>query len=190
MREINLKNKKFGKLLVLNKSNKKGNNGQAYWICICDCGKEHVVSGESLRSGRSKSCGCLRKNPPNKENNRVVAIWKQLYNSTIIKRSKKQGYVSNISFSKFKEMSQDKCFYCGLEHSNIATDKSYNGVKASTVVVKYNGIDRVNSELGYSVNNTVTCCKYCNIAKNIMTKDEFMRFIKRVYEYNFKSQPQ
>lgn len=30
-------------------------------ICICDCGKEKIVSWQSLRRGDSKSCGCLRK---------------------------------------------------------------------------------------------------------------------------------
>ena len=46
--------------------------------------------GESIRSEKSKSCGCNRKNPPNKENNRKIAIWKQLYKSTIEKRNKKK----------------------------------------------------------------------------------------------------
>ena len=36
--------------------------------CKCDCGNSHITSGESIRSGKSKSCGCNRKNPPNKEN--------------------------------------------------------------------------------------------------------------------------
>jgi len=32
-----------------------------YWICRCDCGQERIVSGISLKDGRSQSCGCLRK---------------------------------------------------------------------------------------------------------------------------------
>ena len=30
-----------------------------YYLCRCDCGTEKVVQGNSLRTGRSKSCGCL-----------------------------------------------------------------------------------------------------------------------------------
>ena len=31
----------------------------AWWLCICQaCGKEHVVRGDALREGLTKSCGC------------------------------------------------------------------------------------------------------------------------------------
>ncbi len=31
------------------------------WTCRCDCGTEIVVRGHSLRTGNTRSCGCLRK---------------------------------------------------------------------------------------------------------------------------------
>ena len=31
----------------------------AMWRCKCECGKEVIVQGQTLRSGRTKSCGCL-----------------------------------------------------------------------------------------------------------------------------------
>ena len=31
------------------------------WLCLCDCGNQCRVVGESLRSGNTRSCGCLRK---------------------------------------------------------------------------------------------------------------------------------
>lgn len=33
------------------------------WLCKCDCGREHIVNGKALKSGRSRSCGCLPTNP-------------------------------------------------------------------------------------------------------------------------------
>ena len=30
------------------------------WLCKCDCGNEAVVPSQSLLSGKSKSCGCLK----------------------------------------------------------------------------------------------------------------------------------
>ena len=33
---------------------------EATWRCICSCGKETVVTGYKLRSGWTKSCGCLQ----------------------------------------------------------------------------------------------------------------------------------
>ena len=39
--------------------------------------------------------------------------------------------------------------------------------------VSYNGIDRLDSSLGYTKDNIVTCCKICNYAKNKMKFEDF-----------------
>ena len=36
-----------------------GGHNRAKWECLCDCGKKIVVSGTNLRSGNTRSCGCL-----------------------------------------------------------------------------------------------------------------------------------
>ena len=54
----NIANKKFG-LLTAIRPHHKNNQQNWCWLCICDCGVKHVVSGYSLRIGDSKSCGCL-----------------------------------------------------------------------------------------------------------------------------------
>ena len=47
MRKIDIINKKFNRLLVLEENkNKKG-----YYQCLCDCGKVKLVSSKSLRKG-------------------------------------------------------------------------------------------------------------------------------------------
>jgi len=186
---IDLTGKKFGKLLVVNQLVKRGNAGQIRWECLCDCGAKHITTGECIRGGKSKSCGCVRAGAPyNKEKNREIAIWKQLYNSTIVKRSKKWGIRSDIDLDDFLKMSKEKCNYCGLENSNFATDRGHinrTGRKISDTIVVYNGIDRLDSKSGYTKKNSVTCCKYCNTAKNTMSREDFIRFIKRIYDYNF-----
>lgn len=48
----------FGRLTVLGFSHVERN--LARWICRCECGKELIMRGASLRNGESKSCGCLR----------------------------------------------------------------------------------------------------------------------------------
>ena len=53
-----LTDRRFGRLVV---SYRVSNiNGRTAWLCKCDCGSEKVVTGISLTSGRTKSCGCLR----------------------------------------------------------------------------------------------------------------------------------
>lgn len=55
--KIDLSGKRFGNLVVISEaySDKK----HLYWNCVCDCGNEKVVSGDSLKQGLTKSCGCL-----------------------------------------------------------------------------------------------------------------------------------
>ena len=49
-----LTNQRFGKLIALEYI--KGGN----WKCKCDCEKEIITSSRNLRTGHTKSCGCLR----------------------------------------------------------------------------------------------------------------------------------
>lgn len=185
----NIINHKFGKLLVIKQLEERGNKGQIKYECVCDCGNSHKVTGESLRSGKSKSCGCNRKTPPNKIKDRESAIWKYLYQSTVVKRNKSKGFNCDIQLEDFISMSKKECHYCGLLNSNKAQDRrGWNKNKqVSETVVLFNGIDRLDSKLPYTKKNCVTCCKYCNTAKNIMSKKEFLNFIKRVYEYNHRN---
>ena len=58
-KKINEIGNRYGKLVVIGESEKhKGK--EYYWICKCDCGETTTVRGTDLRSGKTKSCGCLR----------------------------------------------------------------------------------------------------------------------------------
>ena len=57
-----LTGQRFGKLMVVSRADdyiKPNGNKIIQWRCVCDCGNEVVVRGEYLRSGQTKSCGCL-----------------------------------------------------------------------------------------------------------------------------------
>ena len=51
---------RFGKLTVISKSH-KDNFDKWHWLCRCDCGNVTTVEGNRLRSGKTKSCGCLQR---------------------------------------------------------------------------------------------------------------------------------
>lgn len=57
------------------------------------------------------------------------------------------------------------CTYCGQIQEN------------------FNGLDRINSAKGYTMDNVVPCCKHCNWAKNDMTIKEFENHINKIYHY-------
>ena len=50
---------RFGRLVVLKKSERRGHN--QYWLCRCDCGNEKSICQWSLKYGSSRSCGCLQR---------------------------------------------------------------------------------------------------------------------------------
>lgn len=56
----NLTGLKFNKLTVI-KLKSKNKNGSYIWECKCDCGNTIYVTTSQLKSGQTKSCGCLRK---------------------------------------------------------------------------------------------------------------------------------
>lgn len=48
----------FGRLIVLEKYGT--HDSRAYWKCRCECGNITISPGLQLRSGKIRSCGCLR----------------------------------------------------------------------------------------------------------------------------------
>lgn len=56
---IDITGKRFGRLLVIER--RPTINRKAYWSCKCDCGNTITVSASSLLCGKTRSCGCLRK---------------------------------------------------------------------------------------------------------------------------------
>lgn len=192
----NFKNRiaeRYGRLIVVGHAGKDARN-KHLWECECDCGAKKIVVSDNLSSGKSKSCGCLlveflkkRGNQYGLYENREDAILKVQY-SHLKRRNTKISNSDCISFDLFVSLSKSNCEYCGLTHSKIINDRlneTKRGKLLSDTVVCCNGIDRIDSSIGYIESNVVPCCKYCNTAKNTMSINDFLNWVKRVYEYNY-----
>ena len=59
MQPLSLEGQTFGRLTVLSRAHKNKQENWT-WLCKCECGNQKILSGDSLRSGKGKSCGCLR----------------------------------------------------------------------------------------------------------------------------------
>lgn len=55
-----LTGQRFERLVVISRTTNSRTN-MTRWLCKCDCGKEKIVHSAHLKSGASKSCGCLQK---------------------------------------------------------------------------------------------------------------------------------
>lgn len=160
--------KRFGKLVVLEKSNSDVNGIK--WLCQCDCGNTKIILGKSLRSGRTKSCGCLVFETKDAEEVVFKILLSQYRYS-----AKRRNFIFDLTEEEIKCIIQEKCYYCGKYHSNIT--------KYLNEEYSHNGIDRVDNSKGYVRGNVVPCCETCNRAKLEMGERDFYDWIDRVHDH-------
>jgi len=178
---IDITGMKFGRLIAIKPTNIRRGRG-IVWSCICDCGKEHLTSSISLRKGICKSCGCLKRYLTSER----MKLEENLASFNNLMYKYKQGAKErNIAFTlskeDFKQITKQNCYYCGIEPKQIRKDRLHlNGDYV------HNGIDRLDSSRGYILENCVPCCKVCNYAKRNMSVNDFLNWIKKVYNYNLE----
>lgn len=182
MKKLDLIDKVFGKLKVEKLEgfwiSKSGKTKVHTWLCKCSCGVRKYIRTSKLLDGSTKSCGCSRSKGPRTE--KGLSGSKQLYN-TYKSRSKKLNRVFNISFDSFVALTSSKCYYCGLKPIQKFKPQGRKEEAAINAIYTYNGLDRLNSNLGYEKENCVACCKKCNMAKSDMNLNEFLNHISSIY---------
>jgi hypothetical protein len=90
VRIINMAGKRFGRWRVVALHPELYRERLAMWCCRCDCGTERIVRGDSLRGGRSTSCGCYQR-------------------ETFVKRATKHGLSYSRTYRIWQRMKQ-RCF--------------------------------------------------------------------------------
>ena len=58
-KRIDLANQTFGRLTVISFLG-SSSNGNALWLCQCQCGNKCIVDSQRLQKGFTRSCWCLR----------------------------------------------------------------------------------------------------------------------------------
>ncbi len=166
-------NKKFGKLTATNKLKREGVTTKR--LCICDCGKETWIPTSRLTTGHTKSCGCFqvefRKLPLGEAiKNTIFDDYKT--------GARKRGLLWDIPREEFDVLIKNNCYFCGIPPSTTRIARRMNGD------LTYNGIDRLDNNLGYIKGNIVSCCKLCNRAKSNMSLESFLEWIDRIIYHN------
>ena len=90
--KVDLTGQKFERLTVLYELPIR-KNGSIVWHCKCDCGNECDVISASLRSHRTKSCGCLKQESDRKTKNNWIDLTGQKFGHlTAIKKVESDKY--------------------------------------------------------------------------------------------------
>ena len=78
------------------------------------------------------------------------------------KAAKKDGREFKLSLDEFQSFWQKNCYYCNSKIQTI-------------------GLDRINNNLGYVIDNIVPCCTVCNKMKLKLSFSEFKKHIEKIY---------
>lgn len=78
---IDLTGQKFGRLTVIKRAENIGR--YSAWLCKCDCGKEKIINGNSLKSGLTRSCGCISRGRQGKHcvdliRTKLYGVWRSM----------------------------------------------------------------------------------------------------------------
>jgi hypothetical protein len=188
MKKENLLGQKFARLLVIAEAEPVGVRKRRTWLCQCDCGNQKVVKADELKSGDTKSCGCLNQE---KRKERATGLYSANIKYTPREASARRVWSKryndgNITFEDFLRLSQLNCHYCGAKPNNIQNaakeDKKSSQFAKDNGNFTYNGLDRIDSSLRHTLDNVVPCCKWCNYAKRERTTAEFEAWIEQIYQ--------
>lgn len=91
--------------------------------------------------------------------------------SAYLKRAAKKDLEFTLTKEEFSKFINEKCYYC---------DKK-------TIEKHTNGIDRKDNDIGYTIQNCVSCCSQCNYMKGSLTKEKFIETCKRISNYNLEN---
>lgn len=166
----------------------KSKHGHLIYNCKCICGNIKAVTGASLKRGEQQSCGCLKR-----ENS--IRVGKDRKGKSHLPKgqaglnhlylqykhgAKKRNLEFILTKEQISEITSKNCYYCDMIPIQKMNSESEHGVYL------YNGIDRLDNTKGYTIQNCVPCCKQCNLAKNVLSYDEFISWIKKVFETRYK----
>jgi hypothetical protein len=78
-----------------------------------------------------------------------------------------RGLNFDLSEEIFSVLLKGDCCYCGSPCPES----------------RFNGIDRVDNDCGYTISNSVSCCIICNNMKKTSTKKNFLEHVEKIYKY-------
>lgn len=176
--------RRYGRLVVVSNAGTTGSGSK--WLCLCDCGAQHVVRAGNLDYGNVKSCGCLSRESGQAKSvlnfadrhrrNRLppgTSAARSLY-AEYRKHALHRGLLFSVTIEAFLAITQQDCFYCGIAPHRVHKAKRLNGG------YRYNGVDRLDNALGYQDGNMVPCCFQCNFSKHAMPLAEFYAWVDRL----------
>jgi hypothetical protein len=144
----------------------------------CSCGNIRNIRVHGMINGTSKRClPCGRKVVGNKNRKPGTEwnTWRYRYKTN----ARNRNLDFDLAMEQFKEICLQDCFYCGRSPESRPISKWTH--------ITANGVDRIDSTLGYNELNCVPCCSVCNRMKLNMNQDLFLEHIGQIYKHLLKN---
>lgn len=145
--------------------------------CSCKCGKMVIAEKSDIEKQRIKSCGCLK---IERSKERIYSIEESLVRQVYrdyMAQARTRSRFFDLPFNFFMNKVLANCEYCDRVPSNLK-----KRVKDDTQLL-YSGIDRVDNDKGYTIDNCKTACYDCNQGKHTLTEKAFYLWVERTYKY-------
>jgi hypothetical protein len=175
--KADLSGKIFGNWKVLDLSHredKKSNHGIWYWNVQCtNCS----IKLKRTTAYIKKSKGCIHCELRAKGETGLNKLW-----ANYIESAKKRDIPFNLSKEQFKELTSSRCYYCGCLPKMIKFRKYKNKENYNWGDYQFNGIDRIDNNLGYIKGNCVPCCRTCNRGKGAWSFEYWVTHLQEFYK--------
>ena len=176
---------RIGRVTVYAKAPGRASYGKyQQWHCRCDCGNEMIwPTYRFTRAGHTPwiTLQCISCQPIGRP--RVPDQGAHLNHLFANRRraALQRGHTWELTKNEARDLFKGACHYCGAAPSNRVTHNNLSGVYMA------NGIDRMNSAIGYRADNVVSCCWTCNRAKGDAPYVQFMAWIDALVKYHATS---
>lgn len=155
MKALNLKDQRFGRLVVEERLNEKSKRGVRLWLCRCDCGGSIKAEAGPLRDGDRRSCGCA-KDKHGDHKSRLYQIWCDMKTRCLCKTNSEYNRYGGrgitvceewLRYPKFKEWAMANEYSDDLTIDREDNDGCYHPGNCRWVTVKKNNRNRSSVKL-------------------------------------------
>ena len=177
-----LTNKRFGKLIVIRKTEEYTKTRGVIWECKCDCGNIIKLPTNSLTSKNNTSCGNKNIHAPN--GGYYIDLMIGEIPISHINAIKQNAIKRDMTFELPNEylwnlfLMQNR--KCALSGEKLEFTKNYQNGRSETTA----SLDRIDSSKGYIENNVQWVHKHVNRMKSDKSDDEFLEWCKKCYLHN------
>lgn len=171
-----LTGKVFGRLTVLKFAKKCPKINKNFWLCKCTCGGTIMTQSNSLKSGNTKSCGCLKN---------IATYWTGYgeisggYWRTVEHCAALRKILFDVKIEEVWELFLTQGRRCAISGVELDFTRDYNKKKEMQTA----SLDRIDCKVHYILSNVQWVHKTVNMMKNTLQDCELVDWCFKIHKF-------